>query len=479
MRSVVPRIAAVLLLVAGCCAAKPPTPQTFTGPAAASSGPLAAGAAAVPIALPNGVALAGYGSAGRRQMDGSILLTGGPLFGVCVDPDPSTAAVFFKPSTGALDPLYARALVLDNGADRMAIVKVDAIGMSRKLRNEVAGVGQGLGVTDGLFAMVATHTHSGPGGVSDQAAWEIIASDCFSQAVYDAVRDAAVQALQAAVAGLQPARLGIGSTVVNGATRLRGKDYPSKPSLPDIELGLVKVTTAGATPQPIAALFNFAVHGTWYTDANLQTSADYMGAIESQVAAALPAGVVPIFTNGAEGDVTPEKPPGQTLAAAAKPVADAVVNLWTATATDPTVTLHGVFTDKTMPAVRYNPGCMPLANSSTTVCDLTPTHTPITVPLPGNWVSKTLPFQALRINQAVFIAMPGEPVTTLGLIMKQQAKDAGLAGFVLSLANDHGAYFTTPEQFDAGTYEGTATIYGRATGATVLEQSQVVVDKVK
>lgn len=472
-----------LALVAGCslCGAKPTPPQVFTGPAAATTGALRAGAASVPIALPNGVALAGFGEAARRQMDASILLTGGPLFGLCIDPDPSTAAVFFKPSTGALDPLSARALVLDNGSVRMAIVKVDAIGMSRKLRDEVAGVARTTyGVTDGLFAMVATHTHSGPGGVSDQAAWEIVASDCFSQPVYDAVRDAAVTALKKATAALQNAQLGVGSTMVSGATQIRDDPYPTIPAMPDIELGLIKVTTTGATPQPIAALFNFAVHGTWYGASNLQTSADYMGAIETQVQAALPAGVVPIFTNGAEGDVKPTKTAGQTIANASQPVADAVVALWNATPTSPTVTLHGVFTEKKMPKLRYNPGCMPLAGSgSLTVCDLSPTHTPINLPLPSNWISKTLPFQALRINDAVFITMPGEPVTQLGLTMKQQAKDAGLHGFVLSLANDHGAYFTTTEQFDAPTYEGKATMYGRTTGATVVGQSQLVVDKVK
>ena len=104
---------------------------------------------------------------------------------------------------------------------------------------------------------------------------------------------------------------------------------------------------------------------------------------------------------------------------------------------------------------------------------------PPVVPMPANWLSKELPFQALRINDTVFIAMPGEPVTALGFTMKQQAEDAALKGFVLSLANDHGGYFTTTAQFDVGTYEGTATLYGRGTGAKVLEQSALVVDKVK
>ena len=472
-------------LLAGCSASStsaPPGPQAFLGPTAATTGTLSAGAAVVPIALPNGVALAGFGGSARRQMDGAILLTGGPLFGMCLDPDPTTAAVFFKPSTGALDPLSARALVLDNGTRRMAIVKVDAIGMSRKLRDEINTLAMGpYSVTDGLFTMVATHTHSGPGGVSNQAGWEITASDCFSQPVYDAVRDAAATALKNAVAGLQPAELGMETTFVNGATEIRDHSSAAAPA-PDIEIGLVKVVASGLTPQPIAALFNFAVHGTWYGDGNMKTSADYMGEIEKQVQSALP-GVVAIFTNGAEGDVKPTKAfPTQTIDQAAKPVADAVIALWTSpilnSKMSSTVTLNGVFTEAKMPKLRYNPGCMPLAGTTGSVCDLTGGQPPA-VPMPTNWVSKKLPFQALRINDAVFIAMPGEPVTQLGFTMKEQAANAGLKGFVVSLANDHGGYFTTTAQFDAGTYEGKATLYGRNTGAKVLQQSALVISKVQ
>ena len=40
---------------------------------------------------------------------------------------------------------------------------------------------------------------------------------------------------------------------------------------------------------------------------------------------------------------------------------------------------------------------------------------------------------------------------------------ASPAAFILALANDHGGYFTTAAQYQAGTYEGTATLYGEDT----------------
>ena len=456
-------------------------PPLFTGAFTASSGTLQAGAATVPIVLPPGTALAGHGGPPRRALDGSILLTGGPLSPLgCFDPDPSTAAVFFAPNTGTIDTLTARALVLDNGARRLAIVKVDAIGMSRKLRDAVADAAAPLGIPRPHVAVVATHTHAGPGGVSDQPAWEIAASDCFSQAVYDAVKSAAVLALSQAHAALTPAKLGIGSVQVSGFTRNRRDEiYPPGAAPLDVELGLIKVETTGGVP--IAALINFAIHGTFYDGDNMKVSADAPGAIEREIEKVLPPGAVAIFTNGAEGDVAPQKSTTiNTPEALGAGVAAKVAALWGAIVAQPTADLRVVFTDVAMPPPQYNPlGCLPLAETTTTVCDIAPGGMQPTVPLP-KWLSTTLPFQAIRINDTVLVTVPGEPVTDLGTTIKQQAVAAGLArGYVVALANDHGGYFTTTAHYDKPTYEGKATLYGRDTGATVVEATAVVIEKVK
>jgi hypothetical protein len=474
------RVLAGLLaaLLSGCSTSSGGGGPTFAGAFTASSGTLKAGAATVPIVLPPGTALAGHGGPPRRPLDGSILLTGGPLSPLgCLDPDPSTAAVFFAPNAGVIDQLTARALVLDNGARRLAIVKVDAIGMSRTLRDAVADAAVPLGIPRPHVAVVATHTHAGPGGVSDQPAWEIAASDCFSQAVYDAVKSAAVLALSQAQAALTPAKLGIGSVQVTGFTRNRRDEvYPPGAAPLDVELGLIKVETTGGVP--IAALINFAIHGTFHDGDNMKVSADAPGAIEDEIEKVLPAGAVAIFTNGAEGDVAPQKSATITTPEAlGAGVAAKVAALWSTTVAQPTADLRVVFTDVAMPPPQYNPlGCLPLAETTTTVCDL---GVQPTVPLP-TWLSTALPFQAIRINDTVLVAVPGEPVTELGITIKQQAVAAGLArGYVVALANDHGGYFTTTVQYDKPTYEGQATLYGRDTGATVVEATAVVIEKVK
>jgi hypothetical protein len=131
-----------------------------------------------------------------------------------------------------------------------------------------------------------------------------------------------------------------------------------------------------------------------------------------------------------------------------------------------------------MPPPTYNTGfgCFPLPGSASTLCDFVP-GLPVQLPLSPTWVPATLPFQALRLGDTAFAAVPGEPTTELGLALKQLGPARGFArGFVLGLANDHGGYFTTQAEYASGSYEARATIYGPGTGAVVLASAAAALD---
>src|SRR5882757_5269606 len=78
-----------------------------------SQSELRVGAAAVDIALPPGVPLAGYGSAARRTF---------PYI------HRYEYAKFFKPSTDTHDPVRAKAMVLVNGEQKLLFISVDIAG---------------------------------------------------------------------------------------------------------------------------------------------------------------------------------------------------------------------------------------------------------------------------------------------------------------------------------------------------------------
>ncbi len=94
-----------------------------------------------------------------------------------------------KLSTGTLDPLYARVLVLDAGEKRLALVTLD---LGRTFReSELAQLRQQLKASAGVSFLVltASHTHSGPNVLDQEAggelqAWENIAIKKISAAVF-------------------------------------------------------------------------------------------------------------------------------------------------------------------------------------------------------------------------------------------------------------------------------------------------------
>ena len=205
----------------------------------------------------------------------ALLGTGG-----CIDPTPSTAAVFFEPATGTKDALSARALVLANPTpqggdregrrDRHVAQAARRPGGRRRCRSESPRP---------ISSWSPPTPTPGRAASSDQIVWEIAASDCFAQPVYDAVKNAAVAALTQANAARQPAehrdrhQHRDRREPATGSRRRPSVDARARP-----DQGHHR--RAGA---PIAALFNFAVHGTSHGAGNMQFSADCMGAMEDQV----------------------------------------------------------------------------------------------------------------------------------------------------------------------------------------------------
>ena len=423
---------------------------------------LRAGAASVDITpTAKGVPLAGYGGAPRRDLTNLATIPArvAAALGACYDPTPGTVASLFAPNQGKHDPITARTLVLANGKTKAAIIKVDTIGVSRRFRDDVEAAAKTLGIPKENLILAATHTHGGPGAVSDQKIWELIAADCFHKATYTAMLQGVVKSLKTAHANLTPAEVGISAGTETTVTKNRmiegGKVDP--------QLGLIKVVDY-YTGKPIAALLNFAIHGTCLGASNMKFTADVMGYIEGAVEKKLGGGVA-IFTNGAEGDVAPD---GGGFTGAAKigaVLGEATAKLWKKTPTKKWIEIAGAYGDVKFPSPTLN-GCLPLFGSKTTICDLLPN---VKIPL-SMFMQSKLPFGAIRLDDVVLSTIPGEAITDVGLAVKAEGKKKGFRHtFVIGLANDFMGYVVTEKYYNLGEYESQATMYGKNTGTHVIQ----------
>ncbi len=108
----------------------------------------------------------------------------------------------------AWDPLSARALVLDDGQTRLAIVIVDSCLIPRSLFDEVKQrASKATGIRTDHMLMAATHTHSAPASLDRLFAK---ASDEYLEVLKQGI----VEAVKQANANLEPAEIGWGQVDV-------------------------------------------------------------------------------------------------------------------------------------------------------------------------------------------------------------------------------------------------------------------------
>lgn len=239
-----------------------------------------------------------------------------------VDTTPANLAgltnLWRKQFAGVHDHLYARALVLDNGMNTAAIVATDLVefGDTTPLRERIA---KETGVPADHLILTASHDHSAPrGGVVSPGAQAQVGGSgtaAYSAWLYDKI----VEAVKQAKAAEQPARIGIatGKSDVNTNrdeyyASNEGNAYGTKgwglginydrPS--DKTVWVVKFETLNG--DPIAILFDYAVHSVVAGPENDQVTGDLAGAAERYVEAHYKDKVVALYTIGPAGDQNPK-----------------------------------------------------------------------------------------------------------------------------------------------------------------------------
>lgn len=205
---------------------------------------------------------------------------------------------------GNHDPLYARALVLDNGSSKVALVTMDAIGVpvGDDLVNAVTAE---LGIPAANVLLVSTHDHNSPRGNPKGTA---------AETAYFAIQKKGIlQAVREANSKLQAARIGFGTGkayINTNRDEKIGEAYhmgyvPEGPS--DKTVSVVAVMTPAG--EPIAIYSNYAVHAvvmfrTHTKDGQIEVSGDIAGATSKYVEDHFK-NAVALWTAGAAGDQNP------------------------------------------------------------------------------------------------------------------------------------------------------------------------------
>jgi len=153
---------------------------------------------------------------------------------------------------GSGEPLYVRALALEQGPLSAVLVSLPLLMVPGPLEEEIARRA-GLGAQRCL-TVAATHTHAGPGGTWDNLLVELGGNGLYSSARLDAVAQAAADAIAQARARLAPARV--------TASMESWPDGPAVARSGEIDPSLGAVRLLGEGDRPIASVVLYGMHAT-------------------------------------------------------------------------------------------------------------------------------------------------------------------------------------------------------------------------
>lgn len=194
---------------------------------------------------------------------------------------------------GVLDPIHARAVVIENDDSRAALVTVDAGALSTEAWQRLSQRAEReLRIPAPNLMLTATHTHSVP----------FKRGADYEERIFEAVRKAA--------AAVRPARMAFGTglsyinvnrNIIDPKTH-RWWEGPNYEGPSDKTVAVLRFETLAG--EPIAIYYNYAVHAVITGTLDL-VSADIPGAASNYVEDALGNGAVAIWSTGAAGDQNP------------------------------------------------------------------------------------------------------------------------------------------------------------------------------
>ena len=362
--------------------------------------------------------------------------------------------------TGFKGELTVRALVLEKGTTRIAIVSVDNIGWPAYLGDRSRQLIKGIAPENVLIS--ATHAHSCPDayGFTDEkgntGADLQYLNWCVTQ-IADAVNEA--------VSKLEPASL---KTAVGEAKGKIAYNYYAE-KLYDPRMGVIQtIATSGANKgKPIATLVNYATHPEILGTDRKLISPDLCGPLYDRIESK--AGGMAIFMNSAQGGM---------VTADTRRENGKEANDW-----DECIRIGNLMADEALRIVepaqmQENPDLYCASKVITFPIDSEAMrfvfkHSPLAAQAAKNSDFSTVStrINLLNIGKAQVVTIPGEALPNIGFYVKRKMKSD--QPFLFGLTNDAFGYMLTKEDF--GGFERynyiSRTSLGEMTGSIYQEEA--------
>jgi neutral ceramidase len=379
------------------------------------------------------------------------------------------------PFDGVHDPVFARALAVDDGSATAVLVALDVCVVERPFTERVRAVAaQRWQLPPEAIVLAASHNHSGP---DYSGTWEVT-----PPTVEDFVLDRVVEAIDEALRQRRPARLGHVHTDLAGLTaNRRDPSHPVDPRVPVLRIDAEDGTA-------LAVLYSFACHPVTAGSANRLVSGEYPGVASAVVENAL--GGVALFLNGCAGNINPRAFPyscGRNVVEVSRALSAARSPLDVRTLAEARrfgTVLGGTVLRAAAQTETSSGGEVRFSRREVDAPIKAPSdledylrhvaHTPEAADELRRRDSVRTEVGALRIGPMTLLTLPGEPFVEIGLELERRAEKEGAEpGSVRAIGyvNDYPGYVLPPDQYRENRYENVATALSVDGAAAIIDSA--------
>lgn len=397
----------------------------------------------------------------------------------------------------AHDPLHARALILDDGSIRLAMVVVDNLGVAPEVLEEAKGIAQReTAIPTHRILICSTHTHSGPSSNSQGSGPAAAYRPLLVQGIADAIIRANVSLRPAAIGVasqplpeevfnrrwyLKPGKMPVNPygkydiVKMNPGTSPDVLDRPAGPTDPELSI----LSVQDLSRRPVALFANYSLHYVGGGPRG-QISADYFGEFARLMPSRLRGGedFVAMMSNGTSGDINnipflvtrPPREPFEQIRIVASKAADAAWLAYRQIERHQSEIRLGMIEREVVLKYR-RPTEEQVAAAREVLAVKDPAEIEKLPRLAQNYArnviramereeeSLSVKLQAIRIGDFAVCGIPFETFAEIGLELKERSPFSKT--MVIGLANGRHGYLPTPEQHRLGGYEtwlGTNTV---------------------
>ena len=367
-----------------------------------------------------------------------------------------------KPAEGIHDDIWAKALVLNDGDKKYAIITLDILGLPPNVKPQVVEKLNQKEWTEENIMLLPSHSHTSLEmfALNDKNIFNLAPIGIFQPQLLEFVVQSLADLIKSADQNLKPVKIGSQSKQIEGLNRNRRGE-------PFIDKTLTVTRIDHINGKPMTLLVNWTGHPTIMDEHDMFVSGGWPGYLQRELEGWIGQGVVAMFYNGPQGDQSViAEGAGSHFEKAEKygrTIAINVLNIYNNINPAENIQFSYNYKIIQLPDKKAHPNFMETGGKEYGLDE-----EKINILLDQVFPVQTS-IGACRLGDLLIVGAPGELSAELGLNVKEKLNTRGvLYPAIGGLANQWISYILSEKEYHKGGYESSVSFYGKDLGNVIV-----------